>query len=211
MRAAYPEWDYKGRDVVALTATKLYEARQKPSRLSPYIFMTDPLRVKDIEIAAKKLPTGAALIYRHFGSDGRRAEAERLRQMTFEYGLQFLIGNDPELAIAIGADGVHFRRDAHVAAPKLWRRRCPAWIISMAGIKSGRYKGDISVLDGLLVSSIFPSHSPSAGEPIGVKAFTDIAQALPAPIFALGGVNKKTAPKLIGSGAAGIAGIGLGL
>ncbi|MEP3889112.1 MAG: thiamine phosphate synthase [Hellea sp.] len=211
MRAAYPEWDYKGRDVVAMAATKLYGARQKPSRLSPYIFMTDPERVENIEATAEQLPRGAALFYRHFGKVGHRAQAKRLRQLTFENSLQFLIGDDPELAIATGADGVHFRRDVNVAAPKLWRKRCPAWIISMAGIKSGPYKGDVSILDGLLVSSVFPSRSPSAGKPIGIEALSEIACALPAPIFALGGVNKETAPKLIGSGAAGFAGIGFGL
>jgi len=81
----------------------------------------------------------------------------------------------------------------------------------MAGTKSGHYSGGLSVLDGLLVSSVFPSQSRSAGEPIGVKRFAQSAQALPVPVFALGGVNKETAPKLIGSGAAGIAGIGFGV
>lgn len=194
-----------------MAATKLYDARSMASRLSPYIFMTDPARVKDIESAAKKLPRGAALIFRHFGKDDHRSQAQHLRQVTFHYGLQFLIGDDPSLAIAVGADGVHFRRDANLAEPMLWRKRCPDWVISMAGIKSGDYIGGLSVLDGLLVSSVFPSQSPSAGEPLGMKRFSKIAGVLPVPIFALGGVNKKTAPKLIGSGAAGLAGIGLAL
>lgn len=211
MRAAYPEWDYKGSEVVAAAATKLYKARSRPSRLAPLIFMTDPGRVKDIESATKKLPRGAAIIYRHFGKDDRHAEAELLRQVTLHYGLQFLIGNDPELAIATGADGVHFCRDASLAAPNIWRERCPDWIISMAGVKSGAYTGSLSILDGLIVSSVFPSQSPSAGEPMGVGKFSKNVDHLPVPIFALGGVNAKTAPKLIGSGAAGIAGIGLGL
>ena len=81
----------------------------------------------------------------------------------------------------------------------------------MAGIKSGSYQGDLSVLDGLLISSIFPSQSPSAGEPIGVAELTKSIKDLPVPVFALGGVNNKTAPKLLGSGAAGIAGIGFGV
>lgn len=173
--------------------------------------MTDPIRVRDIEAAAKKLPRGAALIYRHFGNDGRRAEAERLRQVTFHYGLQFLIGDDPALAIKVGADGVHFRRDANLTEPRIWRERCPGWIISMAGIKAGNYIGDLSILDGLLLSTVFPSQSPSAGKPMGIEAFSETARDLDVPVFALGGVNVKTAPKLIGSGAAGVAGIGLGL
>jgi len=80
----------------------------------------------------------------------------------------------------------------------------------MAGIKSGEYQSGLSALDGLLVSSVFPSQSPSAGVPIGIESFSKLTRALPVPVFALGGVNKTTAPKLIGSGAAGLAGIGFG-
>ena len=170
--------------------------------------MTDPERVNDVVVAAEQLPRGAAIIYRHFGSAHRFVDAAALRQLTFERGQQLLIGDDPELAIEVGADGVHFRRDAKLRAPTVWRQDCPEWLISMAGMKSGRYAGDLSVLDGLLISCVFPSQSPSAGEPIGVDALAQKTRALPVPIFALGGINSKTAPELIGSGAAGIAGIG---
>ena len=191
-------------------ATKLYSARPLPSRLSPLIFMTDPERVPDVVAAAQKLPRGTAIIYRHFGSAHKFVDAKALRQVTFERGQQLLIGADPKLAIEVGADGVHFRRDAKVELPTLWRQRCPDWLISMAGIKSGNYAGDLSVLDGLFISSVFPSQSSSAGQPIGVQNFANKVASLAAPIFALGGINKNTAPKLLSSGAAGIAGIEFG-
>ena len=210
MNAAYPEWGYKGRETIAVVATKLYNVRKTQSRLSPLIFMTDPERVPDVVASAEHLPRGTAIIYRHFGSAHKFVDAESLRQITFQREQQFLIGDDPELAIAVGADGVHFRRDAKLSAPILWRQRCPDWLISMAGIKSGDYQGALSVLDGLLVSSVFPSQSPSAGAPIGLKEFTQRVKNLTVPVFALGGISKDTAPKLLGSGAAGIAGIGFG-
>jgi len=210
MCAAYPEWDYKGRETIARVATKLFSERPIPTRISPLVFMTDPERVTDVISAVKKMPRGAVIIYRHFSSAHKFVDAEALRQITFERGQQFLIGDDPELAVEVGADGVHFRRDPAVKAPALWRKRCPDWLISMAGIKSGHYSGNLSVLDGLLVSSVFPSQSPSAGEPIGIDQFTQIVSGLTVPVFALGGINKTTAPKLLSSGAAGIAGIGFG-
>lgn len=191
-------------------ATQLYHARPLPTRLSPLIFMTDPDRVNDIIKAAEKMPRGATIIYRHFGSAHKFVDAESLRHITFKREQQFLIGDDPKLAIDIGADGVHFRRDAGLEAPTLWRQRCPDWIISMAGIKSGGYTGDLSVLDGLLISSVFPSQSPSAGQPMGVQNFISKVASLPAPLFALGGITKENAPELLHSGAAGIAGIGFG-
>lgn len=169
--------------------------------------MTDPTRVPDVVAAAQTLPYGAAIIYRHFGSAHKFIDAESLRQITFERGQQFLIGDDPELAIEIGADGVHFRRDAKVEAPTLWRHRCPDWIISMAGLKSGTYQGSLSVLDGLLISSVFPSESPSAGTPIGIAGLRSAVQNIEAPIFALGGITAHNAHELEHSGAVGLAGI----
>ncbi len=196
------------RGSVASVAQDLFEARQRPTPLSPFVFMTDPQRVLDPVAVARALPVGAAIIYRHFGREGHRREAEVLRQVTFSRDQQLLMGHDPELAVQIGADGVHFRRDARLIAPTLWRENCPDWIITMAGLKGEpNYSGDLSVLDGLFVSSVFYSKSPSAGDPIGVEALSDICERLPVPVFALGGVNQRTVHELIGSGAAGLSGI----
>ena len=169
--------------------------------------MTDPKVITDIISVVESLPDNAAIIYRHFRKSDRLKEATKLRQITFEKNQQFIIGADPGLAIAVGADGVHFKRDAALKLPMLWRKRCPIWIISMAGIKSGAYSGNLSILDGLFLSSVFPSQSPSAGTAMGVKTFTAQIRNLDCPVFALGGINNKTASELIGSGAYGLAGI----
>jgi thiamine-phosphate pyrophosphorylase len=159
------------------------------------------------------MPIGSTIIYRHFGKKDREQEARLLRQITFKRGQQFLIGADPGLAINIGADGVHFRRDFSLRLPAMWRNRYPDWLITMAGLKSqnAAYSGDIENLDALIVSSIFESQSPSAGTPIGVKALKRICAQSSVPVIALGGINTKNVSKLSGSGAAGLAAIsGLG-
>lgn len=171
--------------------------------------MTDPKRVPNPIRAARALPKGAAIIYRHYGSEDRHGIAKALRDITFAREQQFLIGHDPELAIEAGADGVHFRRDAALIEPTLWRKRCPGWIITMAGLKGEQtYLGNSLLLDGIFISSVFKSDSPSAGLPIGTEAFAQICTAAPVPVIALGGINEKTALNLLGTGAAGIAGIG---
>lgn len=172
--------------------------------------MTDPERLPDPVAAIRKLPEGSAVIYRHFGETGAWDIAAELRQETFKRRQQLLIGADPQLAMEIGADGVHFKRDSRLTAPTIWRQLCPDWIISMAGVKRGKYSGDINVLDALLVSSVFESPSPSAGPPIGVASLaTTVAEYKnnKPGIFALGGINENTASKLIGTGAAGLAGV----
>ena len=151
-----------------------------------------------------RLPAGCAVIYRHFGDP---KDAIDLREITRAQSRQFLIGNDPELAAQIGADGVHFSRDAALYGPRKWRAKYPDWIITMAGLKSGHYLAPLDSVDALFISSVFNSHSPSAGDAIGVEALRSRAARLPVPLYALGGVDAGTAGQLIGSGAAGIAAI----
>lgn len=152
----------------------------------------------------RRLPAGCAVIYRHFGEP---KAAKELRALTQDQGRQFLIGNDPELAVRINADGVHFARDAELSGPMKWRAKHPDWIITMAGLKSGAYLAPLDSLDALFISSIFPSQSPSAGTPIGVRALKDRCKRLPVPIYALGGITAGTAPQLKGKGATGLAAI----
>jgi len=200
--ASYSELSAKG-SILGDVAQSLRETG--PScPLSPLVFMTDPNRMTDPAKIAAKLPKGTAIIYRHFGSPDH---AETLRDLTRNRGQQFLIGNDPELAKEIGADGVHFSRDATLSGPKLWREKQPNWIITMAGLKTGDYLSGFEPLDALFISSVFPSKSPSAGESIGSAALEDRAARLPLPIYALGGITAGTTYDLAGIGVSGLAAI----
>ncbi len=52
---------------------------------------------------------------------------------------------------------------------------------------------------------MFKSRSPSAGRPLGPVRFAALARQAGLPVYALGGVKTKNAPRLKGSGAAGLA------
>jgi len=132
-------------------------------RLAPLIFMTDPIRVPDPISVVRRLPKDCAVIYRHFGAPDH---AESLREITRDNGQQLLIGNDPDLAESVGADGVHFTRDAWLKGPITWRAKHPKWIITMPGLKTGAYLAPLDSLDALFISSIFPSQSPSPDRPL---------------------------------------------
>lgn len=207
MRAPYRNKD-RLRSPFLDVARTLLQTRSITSRLAPLILMSEPERTPDIEHLAKVMPRGSALIYRHFGADNRHAVAKRLRAITAECGVQFLIGADPELALAVQADGVHFRRDPALSRARDWREKQPGWIITQAGIKSGDYDHDVSALDALFMSSVFSSKSPSSGTPIGLEGLSRACRTLPVPIIALGGITRETAPQLVGSGATGLAAIG---
>lgn len=147
------------------------------------------------------------MIYRTFGDPAAAALARALRTIAHENGLRLLIAADARLAAAVGADGVHLPQRLMNLAPRL-KRAHPRWLITaaahdMAAIKAGGWLG----VDALLVSSVFASASASAGRPLEAVRFAALAREASVPIIALGGVTARTAPRLIGSGAAGLAGV----
>ena len=192
---------------LASVASRLFDARSQPCRLAPYVFLTDPARRPDILAAVRHLPERSALIYRHFGAPEREFIAHKLRQLCFDRGVQFLVGADEVLARQCGADGLHLPEKDVGTAPVL-HIRYPDWILTgaahseLALVKAAR-----SGLDAALLSSVFKSDSPSAGAALGVGGFTQMVKGAALPVFALGGIQKDNVQQLVGSGAAGIAGI----
>lgn len=198
---------YKEFDTLARVSERLFEARGTSCRLAPYVLMTDPKRVPDIVLAAQNLPKHSALIYRHFGAPEREFMAHKLRQVCFDRGIQFLIGADEELARGCGADGVHLpERDLDSA--RVLHIRYPDWILTGATHSElALAKAAKLGLDAGFVSPVFFSDSPSATGALGVERLTDMIHTAHLPVIALGGIDSVNAQQLIGSGAAGIAGI----
>ena len=193
-----------GKVALKLHAKNKYTA----TRLSPLILMTDPTRIPDLPNIVATLPKGSAIIYRHFGKKDHVIEAQLLREITKAQNQQLLIGGgDIDLALKIKADGVHFSRNTKLVDLREFKALHPNKLVTLAALKTGSYDGSLTFLDGLFVSSIFKSNSPSAGEPIGLKHLKQAVIKFKAPIIALGGITAQTAPKLIGSGIYGLASI----
>ncbi len=170
-------------------------------------FLTDPERTPDPAAIIARLPRGAGVIYRGFGAADAPAVAARLRRLTRARGLILLIGADPGLAAEVGADGVHLPERLMGLAGRLrWAR--PRWLITAAahGPRALARAGRLD-LDGVLVSVVFVSRSPSAGRPMGPVRLAGLARQSRAPVIALGGIRDETAPRLIGARVWGLAAV----
>src|SRR5205807_7357320 len=109
------------------------------------------------------------------------------------------------LAQTLRADGVHLPERLALLAGRI-RRAHPAWLITVAAhsqraVIAARRQGAHAVV----ISPVFPSRSPSAGRPLGVTRFAALAHL--APAYALGGVNARTAGRLAGTSAIGLAAV----
>lgn len=154
-----------------------------------------------------RLPYGCGVIYRAFGAADAVVRGRRLASIARSRGLVLLVGADAKLAAAIGAHGVHLpQRLARRARPIRVAR--PDWLVTVAahGTRAAitaRKAGAQAVL----ASAVFPSASPSAGTAMGVLRFAALVRAAGLPVYALGGVDMKNAPRLLGTGASGLAAV----
>jgi thiamine-phosphate pyrophosphorylase len=170
-------------------------------------FVTDPVRTPDPVAIAIRLPAGAGVIYRAFGAADALTVARALRRLADDRGLLLLIGADERLAAQAGADGVHLPQRL-IAEGRRLRARRPDWICTCAAHDAmALHKAALAGFDAALTSPVFVSRSPSAQGQLGAIRFARLVRAARLPVYALGGVNARTAPRLLKTGAAGLAAI----
>lgn len=167
---------------------------------------TDPDRTPDPVALARRLPRGTGLVYRAFGAPDRLETARALAAVARRRGLVLLVGADARLAARVGAAGVHLPERL---AGRARRLRRPGWLVTAAAHspRAARVGG----IDAFILSTVFPSASPSAGAPLGTLRFAARARTASAPAYALGGVDDALAGRLRLTGAAGLAGVGFSL
>jgi len=169
------------------------------------LFFTDPQRTPDPVAIARHLPKGSAIVYRSFGAKNADLVAAALKTVARQRSLKLLIGADEALARRVGADGLHLPERMAGQARRL-RARNPAWLLT--GAAHGGRAMRAEALDAVVVSAVFPSRSPSAGNPMGpVRLAALIRQAARGPVYGLGGITDKTARRMIPTGVVGLAGI----
>jgi thiamine-phosphate pyrophosphorylase len=170
--------------------------------LPSLILVTDPDRTPDPVALAERLPRGSGVIFRGFGRKGAGKTARRLAAVARRRGLVLLIGAD---AVRVAGGGVHLpERMAH-RARALKRARPGALVTVAAHSLPALIRARRAGADAALLSAVFESRSPSAGRPLGPVRFAALVRRANMPVYALGGVRTKNAPRLLGSGAAGLA------
>ena len=199
--------DRETRAKLARLAAGLNARTPHAGRLPPLALMTDD-RLADPVAAARALPRGNLVILRARDDRRRAALAERLCRIACERDLVLLIASDPDLAARIGADGMHLP-EARAQEAAHWRARHPNWLITCAAHDARAIaRAGAARADAVFVSPVFTTKSHGNVRPLGVMRFRALVRAVTIPVYALGGIDARTALRLKDTPIAGLAAVG---
>ena len=128
---------------------------------------------------------------KHASAEDLRAEAEELLALCRAAGVPFVVNDDVECALAVGADGVHVGQD-DMACERARALLGPDAIVGVSTqtVEQAR-AAEAAGADYLGVGGVTGTATkPEAGE------FRAIAAAVDIPVVAIGGVNAATMPRL---------------
>jgi thiamine-phosphate pyrophosphorylase len=134
------------------------------------------------------------------------ATAARILQITRTAGVPLIINDRVEIAIAIGAEGVHVGR--HDAQVRDLRHSLPANMILGASATSlaEALEASDAGADYLGVGPVFPTGSKAdATPPIGLDELAKICRAVRQPVVAIGGITRYNLKQVIEAGVTGSA------
>jgi len=175
--------------------------------LPPLLFFTDPDRTPDPAAIVERMPRGSAVVFRAFGAPSALAEGRRLRAVARRRGVLLIVGADAALARRLRADGIHLpeRLAGRAGVIRALERRFLVTVAAheLPAALAARRNG----AQAIVVSPVFASASPSAGQPMGLLEFTFIVRKARLPAYALGGIDAGAARRLVRSGAVGLAAV----
>jgi thiamine-phosphate pyrophosphorylase len=129
-----------------------------------------------------------------------------LRDLCRNNGALFIVNDRIDVAMAVGADGVHLGQDDMPVS--LARKILGAHAVIGASVRSPQEAVHAyeEGADYLAANLIFPTDTKTdIGEPLGIGAISELKKASPLPLVAIGGINASNAGIVRRAGADGIA------
>lgn len=131
-------------------------------------------------------------------------EAEQIQSLCAKYCVPFIVNDNVELAVKIGADGVHVGQ-SDMAAKDV---RALIGKDKILGVSAQTVKQALEAqkcgADYLGTGAVFPTGSKDDAQVLGVQTLKEICSAVNIPVVAIGGISKDNILELKKSGIAGV-------
>ena len=131
--------------------------------------------------------------------------AERLRDRCRRAGATFIVNDRVDLAVAVGADGVHLGQDdlPPRAARALLR---PGMVLGRSTHSVGQAReAQADGADYIAVGSMFPTRTKPDFQLVGPELIRAIRPETRSPLVGIGGVTRENVAEVIRAGADGVA------
>jgi thiamine-phosphate pyrophosphorylase len=161
--------------------------------------------VDQLETARTAIEGGATVVQWRLKDVPRVDVVERgraTRGLCARHGIPFVVNDDVEAALMLGADGVHLGRGD--AGAETAKEHGLLLGLSAAGLAEARDADETADYIGAGPVWATPS-KPEADPPIGLAGLRELCAAVSTPVVAIGGVDALNAADCIRAGAAGVA------
>jgi thiamine-phosphate pyrophosphorylase len=124
------------------------------------------------------------------------------RSMCARHGVTFVVNDDVEAALMLGADGVHLGRSDDGAA----RAKDQGLLLGLSASSLEEARAVAAHADYIGAGPVWETPSkPDANPAIGLEGLREICSATAVPVIAIGGIDATNAADCIRAGAAGVA------
>ncbi len=131
--------------------------------------------------------------------------AQKLKELCSEAGVLFIINDYLDLAIAVGADGLHIGQEDLPLS--IVRRELPIDKIVGCSVTtlSQATQAQNEGADYIAVGSIFPTTTKKEATMVGVDIVRELKQMVSIPLVAIGGINQNNVSEVVAAGADAVA------
>lgn len=129
--------------------------------------------------------------------------AYRVKRICDKYGVPLIINDEPEIAVEIGATGVHVGQE-DLEASRVREIVGPDAIVGVsAATVAEAQAAQRAGADYLGVGGIASTATKPEAGVLTIEELREIVESVDIPVVAIGGVNARTIPGLLGMGLAG--------
>jgi len=127
--------------------------------------------------------------------------AEKLKELCNKTGIPFIINDDPEFALAVGADGLHIGQgDGDPLKIREFMGEELILGLSTHNMEEA-LKAEKAGADYIGFGAMFPTNSKDVSQIAGVEELVKIRPQINIPIVAIGGITRDNAGEVINAGA----------
>lgn len=161
--------------------------------------------VDELETARIAVEGGATVVQWRLKDVPRVDVVERgraTRSLCARHGVPFVVNDDVEAALMLGADGVHLGRDDEGAE----KAKSHGLLLGLSATSVNEARAVDGVADYIGAGPVWATPSKAdAASPIGLDVLQELCAAVSSPVVAIGGVEVANAADCIRAGAAGVA------